>query len=356
MTSNTLKEIDHFELLVKNAIDFMQKSLKDLDLGDEYLKYSVINFYTSVELFLKARLLKEHWSLIVDKDADKNKFDAGDFVSISFSKLRICFDKILNKPLQDAVIKKIDIIGKHRNKMVHFYHSSYQKNKDELISDQMAAWYDINNLIKGEWKEYFKDYMLEIERIDTDLRRNYLPYLERHYTYVYEKRKDQISEMKKREETIIVCKVCKKKAVYITEKILHKENSVILKKQKCLVCSDYSPIVEIPCPNCEKKLEISPYLGEGYCCPNCDKIATRKYIKKNICFNGNYYKEGDTDIGCSNCEDYDSVVPISNNLYFCINCFEIHNFIKRCEYCGHYSTDVPEISEYYGCDFCSGYL
>jgi len=51
----------------------------------------MINFYASIELFLKARLLKEHWTLIVTKktEPDIDKFISGDFQSITINEAEI---------------------------------------------------------------------------------------------------------------------------------------------------------------------------------------------------------------------------------------------------------------------------
>ena len=49
-----------FENLVRNGIDFLEKAM--LQLENEP-KYSVINFYTAVEIFLKAPLVHDHWTL-----------------------------------------------------------------------------------------------------------------------------------------------------------------------------------------------------------------------------------------------------------------------------------------------------
>ena len=56
-----------FDSLVRNAIDFLKKSVDELEKSP---KYSVIHFYTAIELFLKARLLAELWTLII---TDVNK-------------------------------------------------------------------------------------------------------------------------------------------------------------------------------------------------------------------------------------------------------------------------------------------
>ena len=58
------KPSDLFDRLVDNALDFLNRSIADFEKSP---KYSVIHFYTAVELFVKARLMAEHWSLVVAK-------------------------------------------------------------------------------------------------------------------------------------------------------------------------------------------------------------------------------------------------------------------------------------------------
>lgn len=71
-----------FDSLTRNAIDFLKKSVIELE---DSPKYSVIHFCSAIELFLKARLLVEHWSLIITKpeNANLSKFKSGDFHSVS---------------------------------------------------------------------------------------------------------------------------------------------------------------------------------------------------------------------------------------------------------------------------------
>ena len=71
-----------FDSLVSNAIDFLSRSIADLK---KHPKYSVINFCVGFEIFLKARLIKEHWALVVTKPetAMVEQFRAGNFHSVS---------------------------------------------------------------------------------------------------------------------------------------------------------------------------------------------------------------------------------------------------------------------------------
>src|SRR5256885_2670252 len=71
-----------FDSLVRNALDFLLRSVGELQ---ETPKYSVIDFCAAIELFLKARLLVEHWALIYKdpKYANLISFSKADFESIS---------------------------------------------------------------------------------------------------------------------------------------------------------------------------------------------------------------------------------------------------------------------------------
>ncbi len=75
----------HSYLLLDNAFDFLEVGIQNFK---DNPKYSIINFAASIERFLKARLLKEHWSLIISGDEPNfQKFLQGDFTSINFKDL-----------------------------------------------------------------------------------------------------------------------------------------------------------------------------------------------------------------------------------------------------------------------------
>src|SRR4051812_44192212 len=81
---------DGFDKLVENGLDFLQRSLSEVKKNP---KYSVIHFSSGIELLLKARLLHEHWSLVVVKPGEitKQQFLSGDFESVSPRK---CMERI----------------------------------------------------------------------------------------------------------------------------------------------------------------------------------------------------------------------------------------------------------------------
>ena len=75
--------------LLDNALDFFQEAIRDLEEEDEErkgLKYSILNAAAAVELVLKARLAKEHWTLIFANPgkASLESFLNGSFLSVDF--------------------------------------------------------------------------------------------------------------------------------------------------------------------------------------------------------------------------------------------------------------------------------
>src|SRR5436190_1393302 len=110
-----------FDSLVENAVDFLQRSVSDLQ--SNMPKYSVIHFYSGLELILKARLLHEHWSLSVSdvNKADKTRFIIGDFDSIGLKEAKDRLANVLNCKLGESENRAYEKLRKRRNQAVHFF-------------------------------------------------------------------------------------------------------------------------------------------------------------------------------------------------------------------------------------------
>ena len=109
---------EFFDSLVCNAIDFLEMSVQEIEKRP---KYSVIHFATSVELFLNARLLREHWSLVVSKidKASVQTFRNGEFVSVSMDECLQRLKHFTNEVLLEHEAECFHSIRDHRNKLVH---------------------------------------------------------------------------------------------------------------------------------------------------------------------------------------------------------------------------------------------
>ncbi|GAB7140768.1 hypothetical protein RsTz2092_07210 [Deferribacterales bacterium RsTz2092] len=338
-----------FDLLVENAMGFMKRSLADLSKPEDGLKYAVINFYTAIELFLKARILKEHWTLIVSPSKaslSMNKFLVGDFKSVSFEEIKDRLKETLNTPLKKDVVANIDKVRQHRNKMVHFYHPDYKNEKDEIIADQMEAWHDLNRLLIGDWKDVFSEHFSDINEMHNQLKTKYKPYRARYYKEQYDKIKGTLTNAEK-------CSYCGYEAV--TKEIINITKDISLIEYRCRICRDYSVELQASCPHCRKTI-IIPELYDNFVCPKCDKQISYNDIVNEISppsydhhdlYSGDYY-------GCSSCGHTDSVVPMDDGNYFCTCCFSIYDSMDTCEWCGQTSNAVGEYSGLEGCDFCDG--
>lgn len=103
------KVSDHgFQQLTENAFDFLRKALAELTTDH---KHSVINFYSAVELLLKARLLREHWTLVLARETGKANFEAGDFQSVTFEMACTRLDQVVGSPLPAQAKAAFDAVG-----------------------------------------------------------------------------------------------------------------------------------------------------------------------------------------------------------------------------------------------------
>ena len=128
---------DTFDSLTRNAFDFLERGIAEFD---KMPKYSVIHFCAAVEMLLKARLMKEHWSLIVSKPDQANlaKFMAGDFISVTLEDCSARIRDVAGEDIGDDAYNSFRTLAKHRNKMVHFFHpemDSVSKAKAQIVAE-----------------------------------------------------------------------------------------------------------------------------------------------------------------------------------------------------------------------------
>ncbi len=129
-----MKQHDIFNSLTRNAFDFLERGIDEFDRAP---KYSVIQFCAAVEMLLKARLMKEHWSLIVSKPEQANlaKFMAGDFASVTMDEARARIRDIAGEDIADDALNSFRALANHRNKMIHFFHADVDGDVTEIILD-----------------------------------------------------------------------------------------------------------------------------------------------------------------------------------------------------------------------------
>lgn len=109
---------------VDNGLDYLQSVIEHLrnEPDQRDLKYAVLHLQAAVEVLLKARLIRQHWSQIFQNPntASHSAFISGDFESI---KLKETLTRLANiagvevpKPAREQFLR----LAKKRNKLQHF--------------------------------------------------------------------------------------------------------------------------------------------------------------------------------------------------------------------------------------------
>lgn len=109
--------------LVENAFDYLVEAALCVAKGEQrYFKYSLLHLAAAVELFLKARLAKEHWSLVFVDPEKANIADlaTGAFQSVGIDKAQARLAAIAGVRLLPEDKRSIERLVNHRNRVQHF--------------------------------------------------------------------------------------------------------------------------------------------------------------------------------------------------------------------------------------------
>lgn len=346
-----MKKQEMFKRLVENGLCFLRKAISELT---EQPKYSVIHFHAAVELFVKSRLMYEHWSLVVTKkqDPDWGKFVSGDFQSVSLEEAASRLEKIVGSGLSETEISAFREIAKHRNKMVHFYHEAHSPEESNeltrnIIKQQLKAWYYLHQLLAVKWKEMFIDWREKIVEIDVALRK-----LHEFLQIVFDNLRPKIEEMKREGVLFEQCPSCKFDAQQ------HENDLKILYYSKCLVCGLDEKCLKIECPACS---EIVTFRDEGTAkCQGCGKHLEPHDVADALIDSAAAHlaaMDGDDSWSagnCSECDGYHTVVRTENDDWICASCFEIFESLETCGWCNELNTGDMEDSYVMGCNCCEG--
>lgn len=345
---------ERFDDVVRNAFDFLGRSIDELE---QHPKYSVIHFYSAIELFVKARLLKEHWSLIVAKpeQADKARFQCGDFQSVGLKDANDRLTKVADDGLLGEELKCFDGLRLERNQMVHFAHAAQgdddaaKKEMERIVSDHAKGWLYLRRLLAGRWSEHFAAHADTIQAMDERMREQ-TKSLERKFLLLT----DDIEAAKRSGSHFMHCPSCGFESFEVGA-------PVWVGIGKCMTCGLAAPVITLDCVNeeCAKPI----LLPGGYeSCPECGHDYTPEQVEEvldesdKLRHTDPHDPDDVSNAGCGNCSGYETVVPLDSDEWFCTDCFDIEEHIGQCEWCTGYSTHVPESSYASGCGQCEGRL
>lgn len=341
-----------FNRLIENAFDFLEQSIIELENSP---KFSVIHFHASIELFLKARLMAEHWSLVISskKEADWNSFVKGDFVSVSLEESVRKLDKIVQSGINSKTHDIFRKITTHRNQMVHFYHASEIVEEQglqvqKIVKEQFIAWYFLHDLLLKQWNNTFNEYSEKINKIGLKLKKHHL-FLQ----VKYEEIKSRITELKAEGYKFYTCPSCDFDSNKHTDIINETYES------ECLVCDLNQTCLIIKCDKCSKG-EVR-FQGEPRAeCNICKHSFNEDDLKEKFVDDSAAYmaiRDGVSNyfpINCGACSGYETVIEINKNDLLCVECFDVSRSYGTCEWCNEQSTNLREESYVTGCEFCEG--
>lgn len=333
--------------LVENGLDFLRMSLKELRL---HPKYSVIHFYAGVELLLKARLMAEHWSLVVSKrqEPDWGRFQEGDFISVTLEEAADRLERVARSGLTRRELEAFRGLGSHRNRMVHFFHeASSKKVSNELVGkiagEQLRAWFFLERLISERWSVIFQPWMNEFKDFSARLRQ-----LEDFLKITYRELQPELKERAAGGENFSECPSCE----FTAFQVWNDFGSVY--EGTCLVCKLQEHWVAISCPQCDRAVT---FFGDGFAtCGGCqtefqpsdlarildeDERGTKAYFESGM------------PAHCANCEATETVVAHGGR-FVCASCFSAYeaDAFFECSYCGSRNAGELTDSAARGCVAC----
>lgn len=338
-----------FKTLTESALEFLNRAVDEFDVSP---KFSTINFATAMELFFKARLLREHWSLIVEKidTAEKQAFTQGKLQTTNPSTTLVRLKKIAGVSISDNSNTIFMNISAHRNKMVHFIHGlekiEEKDNKTEVAIEQLRGWHEIETLLNN-WREYFGDYTEEISHITAKMT-NQRDFLREKFRSLESHIKDIINKG----DTVTQCPSCK----FVS--LLSDPDDTNIKHSNCLICKHSGYTFHIPCKNtpCKHINIFNSHNAIHVHCSSCENSISKDDIIDALNTSQISYSDYFDEVNgnCPNCSSYHSVIQ-HHDIYACVECFEVSEELGTCEWCNENQLGgVDEYSYLSGCEFCDG--
>ena len=335
---------EYSEKLIDSALDFLQAAIKQIDTDS---KASLISFCTAIELFLKARLVYDHWSLIVMGDEPKvSLFKQGKFKSIGFKKLIPRIKNVTNDKISSDIEKCFIGLADHRNKMVHFYHEANddEQARERIAIEQLSGWYFLQQLF-DKWDFLIKEKNQTIGSIKQGMF-DYKKYPEA----VFNRIKPEIERDKKNGVNYRRCNRCNQPASKETEITDH------LYEYNCRVCYHPQYVLKTQCSNniCSATIEIDDInIGEDILCDKCETQFHKTPFFEKL------YELSSEDVermSCGECViEYEGIIQ-HGDYCICQNCLFIQEGSNMCDWCGTEQIGNDDLIDSYasGCVFCEG--
>ncbi len=331
-----------FARLCNSAIEFLNSAIADLE---EKPKFALLHFCSAVELILKARLLREHWSLVVTKSPDQRAFLSGNFISVSPPEAMLRLEKICNDGISVDAKKAFQTTINHRNSVMHFYHTHEGENIEEfrkqVASDVCIGVYHLELCLR-KWREYFLPHIAEFRKT-FELAKAIRSYLD----ISYKSLSPELEKLVKAGVVIEQCKSCGFKSAPL------EDLSANLKNQVCRVCKVSENRVLINCNNCGTPHKLSEY--DGFQIINCPCGVTIDQDELEDLIRTDVPEDFEAPINCALCSNPGNVI-LHGTYLVCLECLGHDTEAYYCEWCSEGQIGGGDLGNSYlaGCEFCDG--
>lgn len=338
-------DLEVFTSLAENAFEFLERSIQDFEKSP---RFSVVHFCAALEMLLKARLMREHWSLIVSKveTANRAKFQQGDFVSVTMEQAVARLREVVGLQLPVEACKSFEAAAKHRNKLIHFFHPDLSGNDNaraQIVSEQGRAWFHLHRLL-NEWPE-FADFKTDIDKAEHGLRQH-----RKYLKAKFDALEPEIKLLTERGHHVCGCPACGFEAA-VDIKI-----NPQMCDWECRVCENQFFTVSLTCPHCDEETRISADRQ----CVECGEEITADELADALEDPTEAYLvargkiDGTPRGNCSFCDGHQTVIHCHDK-HLCTECFEMTDGMEQCGWCSETNNGDMDGSFYTGCNFCEGY-
>jgi len=340
-----------FQDLAESAFEFLDRAIREFR---DSPKFSTIHFATAVELFLKARLTREHWSLVLENPdkANRAQFLDGRCRTVTpgaaINRLQDLADVTISQDARTVFLA----IAEHRNRMIHFVHGGGEGDGAKEILKQVAieqcrGWSHLERLLR-DWTDHFEWLAPRIAAVR-------LAMIGHHefLTAAFDVLQPTIRSLKSKGAVFRICRSCAHEAAQV-----HKLSDHVARLE-CLLCWSRDSLITLECPSslCDAQVELTGYDGLAPC-----KVCTASISAADVA----KVLESDPPItaddmidyvakNCALCAGYHSVVAHGHH-YVCTECLAVEDEIAFCESCCEMQMGGGklEFSAYTGCEFCEG--
>ena len=334
------------EALISNGLDFLNKAREELQAGQA--KFSIVSFWTAVEILMKVPLVNEHWTLACSgKKMERRKYLAGDFQSVTYDEACARLGDVLEKPLKKNTVELFNKVKNHRNRVVHFYHNELSEgDQQKVLTEQADAWFALNRLMCDDWSSLFGwDQSIKLAADEAKMLRISAFYAGAKFRH--ESVQQELTIEIRAGTSVSECTICGYPASL--KQMLIPEIS--LYDKTCLVCNQQDIFLELDCPQCDE-IVIMKAGEDDFNCSSCGYESSRYEAFNPI--SADERNESDAAC-CSNCLRIGSVCYFKSlyDNFICTSCFNTYEIVGQCGRCLRWSTDVPAHSLTEGCAFCS---